>query len=349
MIRSFVVACSVVSLVGVLALASGCSSTPADGADQGTADDGQENVGETAQKVDSICKSAPVASIDGIPAYAYCGNFDVWSNNGVDVQTTKGAGAGWVQSEAGYGYQCFELAARYMHFKWGVSADWGVLYASQMCTMHPAGVTVTKKPVHGDLIVFAGGSCGIAAPAGHVAVVDTVKGTAVTAVQQNVAATVTWQQSCASCFLHATANGSDDPCGSAADGFFCAASPQFEGGKKGDFYECRGGVTKSKVTCAGGCEVSPPGVADICHQGPAGVADSGAPSEDASVPSDGGSNPPPQDAAKDGAKDAAAEQPSSGCSISSRGSGASSSWLFLAAAAIGAVVARRRTRTRSDS
>ncbi|MEO8799869.1 MAG: GH25 family lysozyme, partial [Polyangiaceae bacterium] len=147
----------------------------------------------------------------------------------------------------------------------------------------------------------------------------------------------------------ATASGSDDPCASFVDGYYCAASPQFKGGKVGDFYECRGGATKSKQTCTAGCEVSPPGVPDICHQGPAGVADAGVPSVDASVPSDGASSQAPQVATNDGPKDAPAEQPSDGCSISSRGSRTSSSWLLFAAAALGTVVARRRTRTRRES
>lgn len=311
----------------------------------------QEHVGEVAQKIDTICGSSAVASIDGIPAYSYCGNFDVWSNNGVDVRATPGAGSGWVQSEAGYGFQCFELAARYMHFKWHVPAAWGVLYASQMCNTHPAGVSVTTKPVHGDLIVFAGGSCGIAAPAGHVAVVDSVGASTVTAVQQNVATTLTWQKSCASCFLHANANGSNDPCAPALDGFYCAASPQFAGGKKNDYYDCRGGVTKSKVACAGGCEVSPPGVEDICHRTPP-PADAGAPASAAGpAPSEDPSGGDPPDVIEpiatsdvagspDGAQPESTEpRGSGGCSTSSRAAASNPAWLLLV---LGAALARGR-------
>ncbi len=340
----------VMGLLGVVGLGSACSSAPPEsvaGAD--------ERVGTVTSAIDAVCGGAPVASIDGIPAYAYCGNFDVWSKNGVDVQSQPGAGPGWQQSEAGYGFQCFELASRYMHFKWGVASQWGVLYASQMCNQHPAGVVVTQNPVHGDLVVFAGGSCGIAAPAGHVAVVESVSGSSVTAVQQNVAATLTWQKSCASCFLHAVANGSNDPCASAADGFYCAASAQFSGGKKGDYLDCRGGATKSKVTCAGGCEVSPPGVEDICHQTPDGGAAPAPPdagkSDDVAtvVPSP---HAPPAVAAPTMTEPSAAEElarESSGCSLVQAGpQGTPASWT-CAALALGCALVRRRSVSRGSA
>jgi MYXO-CTERM domain-containing protein len=190
MLRRFAVIA--VAAAGVVALASGCSSTP-------------EDVSQSDDAVDYICNEKVSASIDGIPAYAYCGNFDVWSNNGVDTKKTSG-GTGWVQSEHGYGYQCVEFAVRYMHFKWKVSASWGVMYAKQMCTTHPSGVSVTTKPVHGDLVVFGAGSCGADPTAGHVAVVDTVGSSTFTAVQENTAGKYTWKNSCASCFLHAASN-----------------------------------------------------------------------------------------------------------------------------------------------
>ena len=191
MLRRFAALSIAALVVGVVALA-GCSSSA-------------EQVDESDDAVDYICNEKVSASIDGIPAYAYCGNFDVWSNNGVDTKKASG-GTGWVQSEHGYGYQCVEFAVRYMHFKWKVSASWGVMYAKQMCTTHPSGVSVTTTPVHGDLVVFGAGSCGADPTAGHVAVVDTVGSTTFTAVQENTAGKYTWKNSCASCFLHAASN-----------------------------------------------------------------------------------------------------------------------------------------------
>jgi hypothetical protein len=189
------------STVAVVALAAGCSSAP-------------EQVDQSDEAVDTICNEKVSASIDGIPAYAYCGNFDVWSNNGVDTKKVSG-GTGWVQSEHGYGYQCVEFAVRYMHFQWKVSASWGVMYAKQMCATHPSGVTVTTKPVHGDLVVFGAGSCGADPTAGHVAVVDTVGSSTFTAVQENTAGKYTWNKTCASCFLHAASNAPATDAGSA--------------------------------------------------------------------------------------------------------------------------------------
>lgn len=354
MLRRLLAASAVLTLAGASALATGCASTAPDATPATAAtDDGP--VGTVSEKIDGICGGGAVESIDGIPAYGYCGNFDVWSNNGVDVQESPGAGPGWVKTEGGYGFQCFELTSRYMHFKFGVSPTWNVLYASEMCNTHPAGVTVTQNPMHGDLIVFAGGSCGIAAPAGHVAVVDTVTASTVTAVQQNVAARVTWQKSCASCFLHATANGSNDPCATALDGFYCAGSSQFTGGKVGDYYDCRGGATKSKVTCAGGCEVSPPGVEDICHDAPAPDAGAAASAEAGSKSGTGaGFGAPTAPAAAATTDDSAAAPPTTttaaplpiaspsegGCSTSSSGPvGAGGTWLLLVACV---AVARRR-------
>ncbi|MDB4993538.1 MAG: repeat protein [Myxococcaceae bacterium] len=247
---------AVTTLLGALMIAeSGCSSTT-------------EDTAQSSAAVDTICGEAPSASIDGIPAYAYCGNFNVFSNNGVDTRSY--GGPGWVQTEAGYGYQCFELASRYMHFKWGVSANWGVLYASEMCNVHPPGVSVTTNPVHGDLAVFPGGRCGVAAPAGHVAVVDTVGATSFRAVQQNVATSLSWPYGCQSCFLHAAANGgASDPCSiSLATGYNCGATSQFPGGAKDTLYYCAGGATKSTSKCAAGCSLQPPGVSDKCNDPP---------------------------------------------------------------------------------
>lgn len=48
-----------------------------------------------------------------------------------------------------------------------LQADWGLPYALDMCKGYPAGVTLTKEPEHGDLVVFSW------APYGHVAVSGT--------------------------------------------------------------------------------------------------------------------------------------------------------------------------------
>lgn len=177
--------------VVVATIACGCSS--------------DEHVSKSDEAVDSICNEKASTSIDGIPAYAYCGDTNVWSDNGVDTMKASG-GTGWVQTEHGYGYQCVEFAIRYMRFKWNISTSWHVSYAKQMCATHPSGVAVTTKPVHGDLAVFGAGSCGADPTAGHVAVVDSVGSTTFVAVQENTAGKYTWKDSCASCFLHAASN-----------------------------------------------------------------------------------------------------------------------------------------------
>ncbi len=170
-------------------LCLGCSST--------------ENLGASIERVDMICSEAASATIDGIPAYEYCGNFDVWSNNGVDTKSTSG-GAGWIRTETNYGYQCAELALRYLHFRDGITTVWkGISYADEMCATHPAGVSVVLTPAHGDLMVFGAGSCGADSVAGHVAVVDTVNASTIDVVQQHPAGKVTWNTACASCFLRA--------------------------------------------------------------------------------------------------------------------------------------------------
>jgi len=54
--------------------------------------------------------------VDGIPAYAQCTgsqNSAIYSNNGVDTGTTSG-GTDWVRTQYSGGYQCTELAHRYL-------------------------------------------------------------------------------------------------------------------------------------------------------------------------------------------------------------------------------------------
>ncbi len=151
---------------------------------------------------DGICGEAASATLDGIPAYAYCGNTNVWTDNGVDTKAASG-GSGWVQTEGGYGYQCVEFAVRYFYFKWNVSRGWFVGYAKDMCGTHPADVSVTTSPVHGDLAVIKPGCAGADATAGHVGAISSVAASTVSLVEQNPAGTLNWPKSCVSCYLHA--------------------------------------------------------------------------------------------------------------------------------------------------
>ena len=150
--------------------------------------------------------------IDGIPAYAQCDttmNSAIFSNNGIDTSTTS-MGSDWVRTQYSGGYQCTELAHRYLHFKWGVK--WipnG--NAGEWCNTQPpasSGLVQTMVPVHGDLMVLEGGSCGAGAGTGHVNVVDTVDMAAgrLFAVEQNRAARGRYMITCAKCFLHVVAN-----------------------------------------------------------------------------------------------------------------------------------------------
>jgi surface antigen len=147
--------------------------------------------------------------VDGIPAYSQCTastSGAIYSNNGVDTSTASG-GTGWVRTQMSGGDQCTELAHRYFHFKWNVqSVPNG--NAGTWCDGNiPTGLVKSTVPVHGDVIVFAPGSCGADATTGHVAVVDTVNSNAtVTFVEQNNASRRSCAISTAACFLHATSN-----------------------------------------------------------------------------------------------------------------------------------------------
>ncbi len=255
-----------------------------------------EDVGRSSAAVDYICNEPAGATIDTIPAYPFCGDYDVWSNNGIDTKSAS-AGAGWVRTEVNYGYQCTELALRYARFKFGVTTVWpGISYAYQMCATHPAAMSVAPTPVHGDLMVFAAGSCGADATAGHVAVVDTVGASTIGVVQQNSStSTATYNTSCASCFLHADHNhGTGDPCeASTADGAACGQSLKLASGVMGTLYVCANGVTTSQTTCTAGCVSEPANQADQCAPSDAGPddaatdapeADTGAPAADAAAP-----------------------------------------------------------------
>lgn len=304
----------------------------------------REEVGQSNDAVDYICSESASATLDGIPAYAYCGNFNVWSNNGADTKSASG-GTGWVQTEGGYGYQCVEYAVRYEHFKFGVATGWGISYAYQMCNTHPSGISTATKPMHGDLMIFAPGSCGADGTAGHVAVVDVVNATTVKVVQENVAGSYTYNQSCASCWLHAANNnGTNDPCATApSNGLYCGQSTQFGGGTKDVLYDCQNGVTSSKTTCQYGCIVEPPNTNDQCAPAPADAgsdASSSDASTDAAPPkSDSGTTqdaapPPPQG-------DAGTNTGSTGGCSTSGTPRSNASWIAIAIAALALVRARR--------
>jgi hypothetical protein len=151
--------------------------------------------------------------VDGIPAYAQCAGFEnasIYSNNGVDTSTTS-LGADWIRMQGSGGYQCTELAHRYLHFRWNVTSWLPRGNAGTWCDTQPtatSGVVQTTVPVHGDLIVFAPGACGADAVTGHVAVVDVVDDARaqVTVVEENRAGRRNAAQSCASCYLHVVAN-----------------------------------------------------------------------------------------------------------------------------------------------
>jgi hypothetical protein len=168
--------------------------------------------------VEGICGGEqPLASIDGIPAYPMCDaalSGNVWSNNGTGTAAMS-EGAGWVETQTGIigatqtgGYQCTELATRYFYFKFGV-CPWISTPAKDMCNGPlPSSITLTTAPVHGDLVVVTPGCDGSDPTTGHVAVVDQVGATTVSAVQEHSGSLgeSTFHMSCVTCFLHATAN-----------------------------------------------------------------------------------------------------------------------------------------------
>lgn len=247
----------------------------------GCARDDPSAIGEKAQAIVAGNATVYATTFDGIPAYALsghvacsgsgstaCGSFNVYTDgNGINTSATDPGG--WFRSEGGYGYQCVELATRYSWAKFRVSG-WAIGTAQEMCNTHPSSMVKTTAPVPGDLMVFGPNACassgsGIGS-AGHVAVVDSVAGNTIHTTQQNIAFNYDWQRSCASCFLHATANATNpnDPCSSASvgNGKYCGS--QLTGGDHTKLYDCQSSSTASATTCACGCIVEPTGVADQC-------------------------------------------------------------------------------------
>ena len=213
--------------------------------------------------------------IDGIPAYAQCAasmTTAVYSNNGTDTSTTSG-GAGWIRTQGSGGYQCTELAHRYLYFKWNVASvpngNAGVWCDAAL----PSGLVKSTAPVHGDLVVFAPGSCGADATTGHVGVIDVVNAdTSLSVVQQNGASRSKYMMSCAACFLHVAAND-----GSSGDG---GVSPG-DAGSVGDGGAGQGGAGGTSGAGGGGAagqggSVSTGGASDGGGTGTGGAAGGGA-------------------------------------------------------------------------
>jgi MYXO-CTERM domain-containing protein len=176
----------------------------------GNAPSETEELGVTRQELNACNETVPaMRAVDGFPAYAQCAGVEngaIWSNNGIDTASSS-QGQGWVRTQGSGGYQCTEFARRYFMFRWGIDYQHG--NAGEWCEgTLPSTLTIAPTPTHGDLIVFAPGSCGADATTGHVAVVDTVDmaGGKVTIVEQNQASRRSTQQSCAACFLHAVKN-----------------------------------------------------------------------------------------------------------------------------------------------
>jgi hypothetical protein len=300
-----------------LVMVAGCSSNPAD-----------EDVASTSEALTpaSLCGKAAIATIDDIPAYPNdCGNVNVWSNDGRTTQTVPGAGTGWVQTEGGYGYQCTELASRYMHFRFGTTTHWGIAEAKDMCATHPADVSKTSSPVEGDLMVFEPGVC--VGAAGHVAVVSRVTSTTASVVQQNETASGkgTYSRNCASCFLHAARN---NVCGDATDGAHCGAVNGF-GGESDTLYVCKGYEIASSTVCAHGCSSD---AGNGCTSADAG--DDASSDDDASHPA----NVSPERNAASGAT----EVTSGGCTVAPPEKNLDARAALLSLVGLFVVVRRRR-------
>jgi MYXO-CTERM domain-containing protein len=213
-----------------------------------------DTLNELSQALDVCGETVPEnRHVDGIPAYAQCDTTEdasIWSNNGIDTSTTS-LGDDWIQTQRGGGYQCTELAYRYMRFRWNVSYRSG--NAQEWCDGDlPDNLVKTTTPVHGDLIVFAGGVCGASASTGHIAVVDEVDNAeaSVTIVEENRAGRRDTDQSCATCFLHAVDN--DGSSGGAGGAGGLGAGGTGMSGTSGSSGDTSGGAAGAGVGGFGG-------------------------------------------------------------------------------------------------
>jgi len=311
-----------------------------------------DDVGVTSAAL-SVCDETVPSdrNVDGIPSYAQCAgaeNAAIYSNNGVDTSTEQ-VDSSWVRTQYSGGYQCTELAHRYLYFKWDI--DWlpnG--NAGEWCDEVPpasSGVEQTDTAVHGDIMVLSNGSCGASDEFGHVTVVDVVEASGrLTVVEQNGARRGHYEASCAACFLHVVANtgeggasgiggaggaggeaGSDEPTGGVGAPAGGAGGPT--GGVGGG-----SGGTSSIVAGIGGAGGTgsvggASGMAALPSGGAGGVGGaSGASSEPVAGAQAGASVALPRD-------NAAPEQ----CAVSRVGTRSSTSpslafWLFAAAATL---------------
>ena len=245
-----------------------------------------EPVAESIEALNTCEETVPAnRQVDGIPAYAQCEatmNSSIWSNNGIDTSTTS-LGPDWIRTQQGGGYQCTELARRYMRFRWQIDYQNG--NAGSWCEGRlPSTLVKSTTPTHGDLIVFAPGSCGVSTTTGHIAVIDTVDASTakVTLVEENRAGRRSANQSCAACFLHAVAND-----GSAAG----AGGAQSSGGAGG---------TSGKPSSDGAMHGGAAGTANVPAHGGRAIADGGAPASGGTTPSSAGmASAPPSSVAGD--------------------------------------------------
>lgn len=263
-------------VVGVAAMLLACGNAAVDG----------EPLGEARQALNACNETVPaLRAVDGFPAYAQCSGIEdgaIWSNNGIDTAASS-QGAGWVKTQYSGGYQCTELARRYNMFRWGIDYQHG--NAGEWCDgALPSTLVLATSPTHGDLIVFAPGSCGADATTGHIAIVDTVDtaGGKVTIVEQNQAGRRSTAQSCAKCFLHAVANdgsagggghGGSSSAGSSTGGSSNAGSSAGGSSNAGSSFGGGGNSAGSTPSGAG----APSGAGTSSSAPSAGGSDSGGP------------------------------------------------------------------------
>ena len=242
-------------VVPTLGLLLGCSGEPPE----------TEPLGRTQQALNVCDETVPDEHyVDGIPAYAQCDETtgEIWSNNGVDTSATS-LGSDWVRTQRSGGYQCTEYAYRYLYFRWDIDYRGG--NGGEWCDGDlPDTLLANSAPVHGDVVVFAPGSCGADPVYGHVAVVDTVNEAEaeVTFVEQNRANRRTCAIDTANCFLHAVANDGQTGTGGAGG----EGGTSGGGGSGGSLVPaCDPGLTLCGQECVdtntdpdhcGGCEVA---------------------------------------------------------------------------------------------
>jgi len=311
-----------------------------------------ESVVESRAALNTCAESVPAnRQVDGIPAYAQCDatkNSSIWSNNGIDTSTTS-LGADWIRTQQGGGYQCTELARRYMRFRWQIDYQNG--NAGSWCEGRlPATLVKSTTPVHGDLIVFAPGSCGASTETGHIAVIDTVDAAKakVTFVEENDAGRRSANQSCAACFLHAVANdGSAAGAGGApsSGGAGGTAGVPTTGGAAGTVnVPAQGGRVSAESGGAPASGGTAPASAGSTSTLPASTAGAGPTAGASAISSNAGAGTLPPSAA--GAS--AAAVPSSGdpasCALTSapRTTDTRTALAWLAAFVVGASFRRRR-------